>query len=447
MQVDDVIIIGGGVIGCAVARELSVRNRSTKRMINPMKIRLLEANESLLRGSSRGNSAMIHTGFDAVPDSIELKMVKRGHQLFEHFVAECRLNGISVPWKPVGALLVAFSDEEMSIVTDKLKPIAEQNGVHTKTLFRDQLLAKEPHLHKNAVGALHVPGEYIVDPWLLPMLYAAQATANGVAIELGQRVTAVGRQSGKKFKQPEKTSAGVAAGSTVWNVHTASGRSYFGRLVINCAGLHSDALERLRGNTRPGYQMFPRLGRFVAYEPPATAYVNHIILPIPTKKSKGRLIFPTVYGHIVVGPTAEDPDEKKEPQSVVTAQLMTEAASKVPALASFKEAYVFSGKRPALKGQTDYFLRVDPKKRWATIAGVRSTGLTSSLALAEWLHAELEEKGCLDPSEKERPTFPPKPLPQVETMSMHQVLHDHRKAFKHASHPISSEGWKTVSKL
>ncbi len=431
----DVVILGGGVMGCAAAQQLSLMNRGVS---PPLKMKLLEATSNILTGSSRGNSAMIHSGFDTTPNTIESTMVRRGHELFQHFAEMCHSHGIFIPWRPVGAIMVVFNEPERSLLQSDIQRIATLNQVETKLLSQAELRAMEPHISPSAVGGLHIPSEWIVDPWIVPALYLARALANGLSLELGARVSKVERLP--------------PGGKARWRLETSNGKVFNTRIVVNCTGLHSESIEQMRrGGELAPFKVFPRLGRFIAFEPAATSCLNHMILPLPTKKTKGRIIFPTVYGTVVAGPTAEDPDEVRRPQREIESMLREEAIQKVPALKHFSSpAFVFSGKRPALKDRSDYFLDASVDDGWVTVAGVRSTGLTSCMAVAEWVGKQVQLCNGISTDVEGLAAAAVVPLTQREVAYMQTILRpDVDSAVVEAvgvmqslkqSHPISAEG-------
>lgn len=391
----DVAVIGGGVVGIAVARHFALRGAHTV---------LVDA-QAILSGASRGNSAMIHCGFDCTPGSLEAAMVKRGHSMFRDYLRLKKDHQFVTPppYRRNGALMLATSKEEMYTMTHDVLAKALANGVETTLLAtRDEVLELEPHVAEDVVGGLHVPLEWSVDPFVYPAMLLQEAVRTGNAsFRTRHRVERVAKHAqGDAWhwvltfaKQPHTTAAPSP-------VHA--------RVVINCAGLRGDVVEAMRldatapqanssssGSSavkpKAPFELFPRLGRFVAFDASAAQYVTqHALLPIPTKKTKGVIVFKTVHDRVIVGPTAEDPDEPRQPQKDVEAKLIAEAVRRVPALATCKKEWVYAGSRPALRDRSDYFVEAYEKDQWATIAGVRSTGLTSSIALAELIFDKMD---------------------------------------------------------
>jgi glycerol-3-phosphate dehydrogenase len=389
----DVAVVGGGVMGIALARHLMLMSQScapqspstppSLQIPPPPRVALIEALPTALRGASSGNSAMIHCGFDCTTGTTEHEMVVRGHALFTAFASSCKQRNVYLPWVPSGALMLAMNSSEMHTLESEILTKAEENGVHdVKLLSREAVLSLEPHVHPDVVGALHIPREWIVDPWWYPALLLAEGFSTGrLSMVPSFRVTYVDK-------------VGVPSGELYRLWDKGKKRCVEAHIVVNCAGLKGDALESLcplpSSKSRLVFTLFPRLGRFQQYAAGAMPLVQHALLPIPTKKSKGIILFRTVYGQVIIGPTAEDPDEPRMPQASVMKILRAAAVSKVPALQDVEGSGAYAGARPALRGRSDYFLDRDSRGiGWFTIAGVRSTGLTASLAVAELFSADI----------------------------------------------------------
>jgi glycerol-3-phosphate dehydrogenase len=376
-----VAIIGAGVAGIATARAISLLRAPAE-----LRIVIIEGGPGPLTGASRGNSAFIHSGFDCKPGTLEARFVKRGHQLFEQWVEHAKRNhNVDVPYSKCGALMLAHSDGDLVKIRDEIKKIADENGVPTALLTTsDAVAALEPALGTTVRGGLHIPDEWCVDPYLVPVMWLAEAVGTGkVDFLTGHRVTNI--HPGYRITCATAKSSDVDIAADI---------------VINCAGLHGADVDALRPwldarttAALPRFELFPRLGRFVAFSDAArkaSGLRQHALLPLPTPKTKGVIVFLTQDGStLICGPTAEDPGEV-EKHDVVRQRLVDAAASRLPGLAHHVavdpriEGFTFAGKRPALKDKSDYFLDADREHRWITIAGIRSTGLSSSLALGEW---------------------------------------------------------------
>jgi glycerol-3-phosphate dehydrogenase len=346
----DAAIIGAGVVGCAIARSFAIRGLRTI---------VVEKAADILEGASKGNSALLHTGFDEPPQSHELRLIKEGFALYQRI--HDRMN---LPYERTGALVVAWDAGD----EDRLEAIAAHsvaNGIAASVIGRDALLAREPRLSPKALGAVLVPEEGIIDPWSAPLGYLRQALLHGARLMLNAEVRRLER---------------IAEG---WRLETAQGE-VAARLVVNAAGLYGDRIEALAGR-QPGFTIRPRKGQFVVYDKPAHELVTAIILRVPTERTKGVLLARTVFGNLLLGPTAEDQEDRVHAgtDGAVLRRIMSEGEVILPALAGQTVTATFAGLRPATEHR-DYQLDADDAARFITVGGIRSTGLSASLGIGEW---------------------------------------------------------------
>ncbi|PWI13940.1 FAD/NAD(P)-binding oxidoreductase [Streptomyces sp. Act143] len=352
----DVTVIGAGVVGSAIARELAHHAR--------LRVAVVEAQDDVGQGSSKANTAILHTGFDAVPGSLEARLVREGSRRLAEYAAES-----GIPVEPVGALLVAWDEEQLAALP-RLAEKAERNDhKETRLLGRAELYAREPHLGPGALGALHVPGESIICPWTTTLAYATQAVRHGVDLHLDCRV--------------EEASQGLLS-TNRGDLRT--------RWVINAAGLHADTLDRRFGHH--DFTVTPRRGQLVVFDKFARALLRHILLPVPTALGKGVLVAPTVYGNVLLGPTAEDLDDKRATESTADGlALLREKGRRIlPALLDEEVTAVYAGLRAATE-HDDYRITAHPGQAYLTVGGIRSTGLTASLAIAAYVVEQLASSG------------------------------------------------------
>jgi glycerol-3-phosphate dehydrogenase len=345
----DVIVVGGGVIGCAVARRFA---------IDGARVALLEKAADLLDGASKGNSAILHTGFDAPPGSLEAACVAEGYR--DYIDIHERLG---LPLIRAGALVIAWTEEQEAALPALIEQ-AGANGVDdVHALSRAETLAREPDLAPSLRASFRVPREYLIDPWSAPLAYALQAVAHGATVLRSCEVT------------------GGAFDGALWRLETTRG-PVAGRLVVNAAGLWGDLLDaRLLG--RSDFTIRPRKGQFVVYDKPAAALASHILLPVPTAITKGIVICRTAYGNLLVGPTAEEQeDRERAPLDEATlAGLRARGEAILPALREQEVTAVYAGLRPATE-EKDYRIRLHEGRNWITVGGIRSTGLSSALGTA-----------------------------------------------------------------
>ncbi|ALC19167.1 FAD-dependent oxidoreductase [Streptomyces pristinaespiralis] len=369
----DVIVVGAGVVGTAIARELA-RHR--------LRIALVDAGDDVGNGTSKANTAILHTGFDAVPGTLESRLVREGRRRLAAYAEQS-----GIPLEPVGALLVAWDPEQLATLP-ALAAKAVRNGYHaTRLLDAAELARREPHLGPGALGALEVPDEWIICPWTTTLAYATQAVRAGVDLHLNCRVQSV---TGGRHHELA-TSRGL--------LRT--------RYLVNAAGLHADELDRLLG--RQDFTVTPRRGQLIVYDKLARPLVGHILLPVPTALGKGVLVAPTVYGNVILGPTAEDLDDKRATGSSAEGleTLRAMGARILPALIDEEVTAVYAGLRAAT-GQDDYRIRAHPRLRYVTVGGIRSTGLTASMAIAGYVTGLLGDAGLhLGPARDLEPVHMP----------------------------------------
>ncbi|MEU7305140.1 FAD-dependent oxidoreductase [Streptomyces sp. NPDC007206] len=370
----DVAIVGAGVVGCAIARELARRPR--------LSVALVEAQDDVGQGTSKANTAILHTGFDAAPGTLEARLVREGYDRLGAYAAAC-----GIPVERVGALLVAWDEEQLAALP-RLAAKAAHNGCdETHLLDPDALYAREPRLGPGALGALHVPGESIICPWTTTLAYATQAVRAGVDLHLNSPVRHVDRDGGHRLR-------------------TARG-TLRARHLVNAAGLHADTLDRLLGHD--DFTVTPRRGQLLVYDKLARPLVRHILLPVPTALGKGVLVAPTVYGNVLLGPTAEDLDDKRATGSTADglAGLRERGRRVLPALLEEEVTAVYAGLRAAT-GQEDYRIAAHPEQAYVTVGGIRSTGLTASMAIAAHVTGLLAESGLeLGPVREPEPVTMP----------------------------------------
>ena len=371
-RVVDIAVIGGGLVGSAIARELAATNAT---------VALLEARGDVGDGTSKANTAILHTGFDATPGTLESRLVARGYDLLGAYAA-----ATGIPVERTGALLVAWTDEELAALPG-LKDKAEANGYHECTVVdADEVRRRVPDLGAGALGGLTVPGESITCTWTTTLALATDAVRRGVTLLLRHAVTAVE----------------VTDGHTV--LHTSQGQVRT-RWVVNAAGLAADAVDRLFGFER--FTVTPRRGQLLVFDKLARPRVPLIVLPVPSKLGKGVLVSPTVYGNVMVGPTAEDLDDRTATGTTEDGFdfLLTKARRLMPSLLDEDVTAAYAGLRAAID-RDDYLIETDAIQRYVLVGGIRSTGLTAAMAIAEHVRSLLARDG-FDPLA--RTDLPPPP--------------------------------------
>ena len=356
----DVVIIGAGVVGAAIARELGA---------SQLRVALLEAGSDVGAGTSKANTSILHTGFDASPGTLEARLVRRGWGLLQAY-SPCA----GIPIERAGALMVAWSDPEVAAL-DEIEEKARSNGYdETRRVAPEELYRREPYLGPGALQALEVPGESIICTFTAPLAYATEAVENGVVLVLDCPVE------------------GVARADDGYHMLAIPGGFVRASWVVNAAGLGSDVIDRMFGHA--GFKIVPRRGELVVFDKLARPLVSHILLPVPTRAGKGVLVAPTVYGNVLLGPTAEDISDREATDSTAGGidSLWAKGRRIVPALLDEEVTAVYAGLRAATE-HSDYQFVSHPEQRYVCVGGIRSTGLSASMAIAEHVAMELTAAG------------------------------------------------------
>jgi glycerol-3-phosphate dehydrogenase len=373
----DIAIIGAGAVGSAIARELSRYK---------LNIGLLEANSDVGMGTSKASTAIWHTGFDAKPGSLEATLMRRSYPLMEAFMQD-----VGSPFERSGGLLIAWTQEQLDTLPALLEK-AHKNGVmDVHMISRAEVYQREPHLGDGALGGMLVPGEGILCTFTIPLACATQAVVNGAMMKLGFRVEKI-----EQITEGSKQKVDCYAISSREDV-------IYARWIINAAGLYSDDVNNLFG-----YQNFtvtPRRGELIVYDKLARSLVNHVLLPVPTATTKGVLISPTVYGNVLLGPTAEDlPDKTATNTSAGGLQSLLDKGKKIlPKLLEEEVTATYAGLRAATE-HSDYQIALHADQRYLCVGGIRSTGISASLGIAEYVADLLKEGGVeLKPKSEFKP--------------------------------------------
>lgn len=356
----DVILIGGGVVGCAVARELARYDLS---------VALLEKTADVCNGQSKANTAIVHGGYDAAPSSNKAKFNVRGNAMFERVAQE-----LSVPFSRNGSLVVAFEEGGLPALME-LKRRGEANGVKGLAILgREALIAREPNLNPEACAALDVPTGGIVCPYELTVAYAENAAQNGVAFFRETPVTAVSRSA-----------------DGCWRVETRRG-AFMARAVVNCAGVHSAEFNNMVSEEK--HCITARRGEYYIVDKNYRDAFRSTIFQLPTAMGKGVLIAPTVDGTILIGPTADDIPDKDDTRTTAAglARVLERAKRSWPTLPERAFITTYAGVRA--HAETDDFILGEPADAplFFNALGVESPGLSAAPALGEFLAQAVAER-------------------------------------------------------
>lgn len=357
----DVLIIGAGVTGCAIARELSHTG---------LKIALSDACDDVAMGASRANSAIVHAGYDCVPGTLMAKLNVRGNEMFDD-VCE----SLNVPLLRVGSFVIAFGEEDEKELNNLLER-GRANGVPgLEIISGERAREMEPKLSDDVTAALWAPTAGITCPYELTIAMSENARANGADILLRKRAVAI------DYTNDEFT------------VKFEDGTSVSAKYVVNAAGVYADEVARLIGDD--SFTISPRKGEYMLLDKQALC-VGTVIFQTPSKLGKGVLVSPTVDGNIFAGPTAQDKVEKNDTQTTPEglAELKKFSLKSVPTLNLRQVITSFAGVR-AQPSTGDFIIRPSDKNaRFIHAAGICSPGLSSAPAIAEYVRGLIKEAGA-----------------------------------------------------
>lgn len=346
----DVVIIGAGVSGSAIARELSRYD---------LKICVLEKEEDVCCGTSKANSAIVHAGYDAVPGSLMAKMNVEGNELMEGLAEK-----LDFPFKRIGSLVICLGEEDRPNL-NLLYERGIKNGVKgLRIVEREELIEMEPNISEQAVCALYAPSAGIVCPFEMNIALAENAAVNGVQFFFGEEVL------------------NIHQNDTTWCVETDTG-TYQSRFVVNAAGVYADVLHNMVSKHK--IHITPRRGEYLLLDRAEEGFVNHTIFQLPGKLGKGVLVTPTVHGNILVGPTAEDIEEKEGVNTTAAglAYLEQKAGTTVKKLPLRQVITSFAGLRAHEDGHEFIIEEVEDAKGFIDCAGIESPGLSSIPAIGK----------------------------------------------------------------
>lgn len=379
----DVIVIGAGVIGCAVARELSRYQ---------LKVGVLEKEEDVCCGTSKANSGIVHAGFDAKSGSLMAKLNVEGNRQMEQLCRE-----LEVDFCRNGSLVLCFSQEDLP----RLKKLYQRglaNGVEgLEIVYQEELKKLEPAVSEQAVAALYAPSGGIVCPFGLTIALAENAAANGVTFYFEREVTSIVRYR----KQ--------------WRI-TAGAECFDADYVVNAAGVYADVFHNMV--SRQKLHITPRRGSYCLMDKEAGSLVHHTIFQLPGEYGKGVLVTPTVHGNLMAGPTAVDIAEKEgtNTSGEELLQLSEKAKRSVPGLPLHQVITSFAGLRAHEDCGEFVIGEVEDAKGFIDCAGIESPGLTSAPAIGRMVSEMIAErlsaaeksdfiarrKGILDPRKLSR---------------------------------------------
>ncbi len=383
----DAVIIGAGVSGCAIARELSKKELS---------VCVVEAAEDVCCGTSKANSAIVHAGFDAQTGTLMAKLNVEGTSMMEGLCQE-----LGVDFQKIGSLVVCTSEETRPNL-EALLERGQANGVPDLCIIeRDELLQMEPNISDAAVCALWAPTAGIVNPFQLTVALAEVAAKNGVDFRFNERVEGA-----------EKLDDGT------WRLATNKGQ-LSARVVVNAAGVYADELHNMVCQPNDRLTIAPRRGEYFVLDTAAAGYVRHTVFALPTALGKGVLVTPTTAGNILVGPTAEDIQDK---EGIDTTQaglddIRAKCSVTMKNVPLYHSIRTFSGLRAHQPGHEFVIGEIAGAPGFVDCAAIESPGLSSSPAIGRMvaglvcdLLGNVGDKTAWDGSRKR--------IPDVEHMSV-----------------------------
>lgn len=354
----DVAIIGAGIIGTSIAREVSKYELSAV---------VIEKASDIANGATKANSGIVHAGYDAVEGTLKAKLNVKGSVMYEKICKE-----LNVPYKMNGSLVVAFSDNDMHTL-EKLYKRGIKNGVKDIDIIdKETLISNEPNINKSAIGALRAGTGGIVSPYELSIALGEIANQNGVEFKFNTEVMEIHKSHDRFF------------------IKTSSGE-IITKFIVNAAGISSDEVNKMLGGEK--LRLIPRRGEYCLLDKSQKGLVKSTIFRAPTEKGKGILVTPTVHGNILIGPNAVEVDGKYDTSTTLegTKEVLDGAKKSVDGIYTRDVITSFSGIRATPEGR-DFIINV-PVKGAINAAGIESPGLTAAPAIAEMVMELLENQG------------------------------------------------------
>lgn len=358
----DVAIIGAGITGSSIARELSKYN---------LNIVVLEKGVEVCQGTTKANSAIVHGGFDAKEGSLKAKLNVRGNELYPKLCKD-----LNVEFKQIGSLVLAFNEEEQKHIEELYKRGVKNNSKGLKLLNKEEVLDIEPNVNKNVVGALLCESAGIVCPFNLNIALMENAINNGVELNLQSEVL------------------GIRKEDELFNIITSKG-NIKAKYIINAAGVYADKINKMIGGNE--YRITARKGEYKILDKSEGKIANHVLFQCPSIKGKGVLVTQTVHGNLLVGPNANEVDDKEDITTTKDGiNEIVEASRKTIDTIDFRKTITsFSGLR-ATSSTGDFCIFASKiSKNFINVGGIESPGLASAPAIAEYVMGILREEGLV----------------------------------------------------
>lgn len=396
----DVIVIGSGVTGSAIAMELSRYDIS---------VCVLEKEEDVCSGTSKANSAIVHAGFDAKAGTMKAVMNLRGNELMEKLSED-----LDFEFKRNGSLVLCFSEKERPALKE-LYERGVKNGVPgLRILESGELHEMEPNIEDSVAAALYAPTGGIVCPFGLNIAMAENAADNGAVFFFGTEVENIRKAGTKAGTEAGKTVSGTDTG---FLLETSCGE-FVCRYVVNAAGVCADVFHNQVSEKK--LHIIPRAGEYNLLDKEAGNLVNRTIFQLPTKMGKGVLVTPTVHGNLLIGPTAADREDKEDTATTAAglAEVQAKSALSVKGIPYNKVITAFSGLRAHEEGGDFVLGECEDCEGFFDAAGIESPGLTSAPAIGEYMASLIAEKSGA--KKKENAVTTRKGIPHLASMSFEE---------------------------
>ncbi|MGB4658604.1 MAG: NAD(P)/FAD-dependent oxidoreductase [Mobilitalea sp.] len=371
----DIVIIGAGVAGSFVARELAKYE---------LKVLIVDKDNDVGNETTSANSAIIHAGYDPEPGMLKGKFNVLGNLMYDQICEE-----LDVPFKRCGSLVIGFNDADRIKITELYENGRKNNVPGMRIIEKEELLQMEPNINTEAVCALLAPSAGIISPWELTIALAENAVDNGVELKLETKVEDI-----------KKVDFGFVVITDKGEFET--------RYVINCAGVYADRINNMVAE--PTFEIHPRRGNYYVMDNEIKDVVNHVIFQCPTKEGKGVLVTPTVYGNFMVGPDSlEIEDKEGNATDAKELEYVREASKLTTKVIPFNKIIrVFAGLRASSSTTNDFIVgEAKGVKGFINIAAFDSPGLSSIPAVADFvvglvkeLNGDLKEKKDFHPNRR-----------------------------------------------
>lgn len=358
----DVAIIGAGVIGASIFRELTKYN---------LKVAMLDKENDVSMGASKANSAIIHAGYDPKEGTLMAKLNVKGNEMFEDICKE-----LNVPFKRNGSLVLAFNEEELEKVKDLYENGNKIGVKELRILSKEEVLELEPNISDNILGALYAPTGGIVGPFEYTIALAENGVKNGGEIFLSSEVVKIEEKD--NFK-----------------ITTSKGEIIECRFIVNASGIYADKVHNLISDE--SFKITPRRGQYYVMDKSQGNLFNHTIFQCPSTLGKGILVTPTVHGNLLVGPDAENINDKDDVKTTNKGlNYVRETTKKTTENINFRENIRnFAGLR-AISNREDFIIEeAKDVKGFIDVAGIKSPGLSSAPAIALYAVEMLQHLGLV----------------------------------------------------